>query len=179
MKSTSRKQTARVKRATVKKPALKVAQTGAAAAATKRTAAGNHSGTMRLRALDRLLREREDLMTLYFRVAGVDPVDTREPDDATLKKFCHLLVDYLAAGHVTVLDPLLAHRPNIEVMERINGLYPRLSEATEAALAFADRYRDAKHSRSVARYAHDLSALGEQLAVRVDIEDRLIPLLGG
>lgn len=144
-----------------------------------RTANANHSEQLRRRALERLMREREEVMTLYFRVAGVDPVDTRDPDDETLKKFCKLLVDYLAAGHVTVLDPLLARRPNLAVMKEINGLYPRLSEATESALTFADRYRDAKHSRSVARYAHDLSDLGEQLAVRVDLEDRLIPLLGG
>jgi regulator of sigma D len=160
-----------------KRPAPKRAAARTAPGRAKHPAAGNHSGPLRQRALERLLREREEVMTLYFRVAGVDPVDTRDPDDAMLRKFCQLLVDYLAAGHVTVLDPLLARQPNLEVMKEINGLYPRLSEATESALAFADRYRDVKHSRAAARFAHDLSDLGEQLAVRVDIEDRLIPLL--
>jgi regulator of sigma D len=166
-------------RPAAKTAASKVTTTARATGAMKRAATEDHFGQLRLRALERLMREREEVMTLYFRVAGVDPVDTRDPDDGTLKKFCHVLVDYLAAGHVTVLDPLLARRPNRAVMEEINGSYPRLSEATEVALAFADRYRDAKHNRAVARYAHDLSDLGEQLAVRVDIEDRLIPLLAG
>ena len=49
-----------------------------------------------------------------------------------------------------------------------------LSATTQAAVTFNDRYDSAERCRDLTRLSQDLSILGEQLAERIELEDRLI-----
>ena len=59
------------------------------------------------------------------------------------------------------------------ISELAEKLYPRISETTEAALDFNDKY-DCDESEISEDLGNDLSRLGEELAVRVELEDQLL-----
>jgi hypothetical protein len=61
-------------------------------------------------------------MTLYFRVAGVDPVDARDPDDGTLRNSA-MCCGLPGRGARHGAGPIAGAQPNRAVME-INGSYP-------------------------------------------------------
>ena len=64
-----------------------------------------------------------------------------------------------------------------EVADVASDLYPRIAETTEAALAFNDQYdTDARFELSGA-FHEALSVLGEQLALRIELEDKLLKIL--
>jgi regulator of sigma D len=55
-----------------------------------------------------------------------------------------------------------------------NALYPRISETTDVALDFNDKYAEAAQDNILANFDTDLSKLGEVLELRFELEDELI-----
>ena len=56
-------------------------------------------------------------------------------------------------------------------------VYGRIAEASEVAVAFNDKYDAADHSLILDHLSDDMSALGEELAMRIEMEDRIISAL--
>ncbi|MDV7393525.1 Rsd/AlgQ family anti-sigma factor, partial [Arthrospira platensis SPKY1] len=92
--------------------------------------------------------------------------------------FRQALVDYLALGPFQVyrvLEDLPADSPYRRARELARQCYPDIARTTQAALEFHDRY-DGDHLSDpvMANLDAELSRLGEQLADRIELEDRIV-----
>ncbi len=125
--------------------------------------------------IEELLQERRQMWHLYCEVAELKPFDRhQEPLEKILDRFCQILIDYISLGHFGIYRRIIEgterRRRVIEAAERF---YPRIAEATEVALKFNDRYETGQFTdRALLNQA--LSELGEALATRIELEDRLI-----
>jgi regulator of sigma D len=129
--------------------------------------------------INKLLQERQDMLVLFNRLAGMKTASAPNGQKPVLEKFCELLVDYIALGHFEVYQCLEDHAGDTEHCQRLKRLarelYPLIAETTQAAIAFNDHYASlAQESDTL--YA-DLSQLGEHLATRIELEDRLISVV--
>ena len=129
----------------------------------------------------KLLAERTEMFVLYCRLAGLAPYDGKPPKNGThelLQEFCQVLVDYIAAGHFSLYERIVrGTERRKEIADQAAELYPRIAETTEAALGFNDQYdTDARFELSGA-FHESLSHLGEQLATRIELEDKLLKIL--
>ncbi|MFO1420245.1 MAG: Rsd/AlgQ family anti-sigma factor [Candidatus Competibacteraceae bacterium] len=89
------------------------------------------------------------------------------------------MVDYLALGPFEVyqaLEDQPVHSPYRRARQLARGFYAFMSprNATQAALAFHDRYDGELSAPALAELDEELSRLGEQLAVRIELEDRIV-----
>ena len=96
-----------------------------------------------------------------------------------LNQFSQLLIDYVSLGHFGVYERLLSGTERRDgVLTTAKNLYPEFSQITESVMSFNDKYDDDNnHSLNVDELEKDLSRLGEQLAKRIDIEDKLCHLV--
>jgi regulator of sigma D len=60
------------------------------------------------------------------------------------------------------------------VLRVANRIYPDFVAASDAAVAFNDKYDISDHTQKLDALAKDLSRLGEELAVRIELEDQLL-----
>nr|AQQ74909.1 hypothetical protein [uncultured bacterium] len=128
-------------------------------------------------SVTKMVAERTQVLALYWRLAGLDPftdAEHREPAQQLLQEFCQLLVDYIAAGHFSLYERIVnGTERRREIANLAQELYPRISDTTTVALDFNDKY-DAVDRELPDSFKSDLSKLGEELAVRIDLEDKLI-----
>jgi regulator of sigma D len=97
---------------------------------------------------------------------------------AQLQEFCQLLVDYSAFGHFEIYDRIGRGEERREHVAQVaEAVYPGIVETTNAAVAFNDRYDPSDHPLSLDHLSEDLSKLGQSLATRIEMEDRLIAAL--
>jgi len=125
----------------------------------------------------KLLRERDQVFALMCRLSGVAPFDH---DAALVTEFCELLTDYIAAAHFGLYERLEKgterRRP---VLDLAAALCPDIAATTELALDFSDQYCVARAHGGYADLYADLAPLGEVLARRIEMEDRVIGALVG
>ncbi len=132
-------------------------------------------------SITKMVQERAAVLALYWRLAGIGPyadAGEREPAQKLLQEFCQLLVDYIAAGHFSLYERIVnGTERRREVASLAQELYPRIADTTTAALDFNDKY-DSNDPLAIGEsFKADLSRLGEELAVRIDLEDKLIARL--
>jgi len=128
--------------------------------------------------ISKLLSERQDMLVRFCRVAGLDPFNHDQPSREMLEEFCQVLVDYSAFGHFEIYSRILSgdeRRKN--VLNVASTVYPKIAEATEFAVAFNDKYDALTHTEPLDRLNDDLCTLGEEIAMRIDVEDQLITAL--
>ncbi|MNH33119.1 Regulator of sigma D [compost metagenome] len=88
-------------------------------------------------------------------------------------------MDYLSAGHFHIYDRIIkqvegASSPKMTLSVNI---YPKLWANTEQIMAFHDRYTEVDIDQDVCLELHQaLSDIGETLAARFTLEDKLIQL---
>ena len=131
--------------------------------------------------IDKLVAERTEMLVLFCRAAGVESLSGGEqvtnPQTSVeaVEQFCQVLVDYVAAGHFSLYERITGGRerrqPILAIAEQI---YPQLAATTEVAVEFNEKYQDSRAANDSEQLARDLSTLGEQLALRVELEDRLL-----
>ncbi|MFQ5994370.1 MAG: sigma D regulator [Acidiferrobacterales bacterium] len=131
--------------------------------------------------VEKLTGERAEMLTLFCRVAGLEPFKDDNPDKqspALLQEFCQVLVDYIAAGHFSLYERIENEAERRQAAAQLaENLYPRIAQTTEAALTFNDKY-DTEEKRDIpSELEKDLSRLGEELALRIELEDRLLKAL--
>ncbi|MDJ0805901.1 MAG: Rsd/AlgQ family anti-sigma factor [Gammaproteobacteria bacterium] len=125
--------------------------------------------------IDKLLVERQEVLVLFCRVAGLEPYSHTESLDHLLQSFCQILVDYTAFGHFEVFGHISDGRERrSSVLKLAKAIYPNYVEASEAAVRFNDKYDLSEHALNLDNLAEDLSKLGEELAGRIELEDRLL-----
>lgn len=137
--------------------------------------AERRSGTHEM--IDKLLAERQEVLVIFCQLAGLQPYSHRD-DSELLQKFCQLLVDYSAFGHFEIYERLIDGRERrARVVAVAREVYPRIAEATEVAVVFNDKYDAADHDLDLDHLDADLSKLGEELAIRIEMEDRIVDAL--
>jgi len=128
--------------------------------------------------VDKLLVERGEMLVLFCRTAGLQPYHNGGSMQAVLQQFCQVLVDYIAAGHFALYGRILdGTERRQQLLQLAEKLYPSISDTTSAAVDFNDKYDCEDHCDVAGSLAEDLSHLGEKLALRIELEDRLIEAL--
>lgn len=132
--------------------------------------------------VDKLLAERQELLVLFCKVAGTQPLDKGEGEDLgeLVQRFCEVLVDYSAFAHFEIYERIINGRERrTRVIEVARQVYPRIAEASEVAVEFNDKYDANDHPLDFDTLHDDLNRLGEALAVRAEMEDRIVAALLG
>lgn len=128
--------------------------------------------------IDNLLAERQELLVSFCRLAGVEPQPEDKPPGAALKEFCQILVDYTAAIHFEVYTRVAEGKERRELVLGIaKESYPRIAEITQRAVDFNDEYADVGDDPPSGSLQEDLSRLGEEMALRFELEDKLFHAL--
>ncbi|MCU7812716.1 MAG: sigma D regulator [Candidatus Thiodiazotropha sp. (ex Notomyrtea botanica)] len=125
--------------------------------------------------IDKLLAERQEMLVLFCSVAGLEPYRRSESLDKLLQTFCQVLIDYTAFGHFEVFGRISSGNERRSGVVRVaEEIYPDFVLASETAVAFNDKYDLSDHALELEHLPEDLSRLGEELAVRVELEDQLL-----
>lgn len=126
----------------------------------------------------KLLDERQEMLMMFCRVAGLEPFKDSTPSVDVLQEFCQVLVDYSAFGHFEIFERIVSGRERrSRVVEVAREVYSQIAESSEVAVEFNDKYDASDHTLDLHQLDRDLSRLGEQLAVRIEMEDRIIEAL--
>jgi regulator of sigma D len=132
---------------------------------------------------DHLVKQRKEMLVVFWRLAGLEPFASQpEPAAAQkdLQEFCQLLVDYIAAGHFVLYERIVNGTERRKaVSDLADELFPRISTTTDVALQFNDKYDCGDHCEITDALKDDLSRIGEELALRTDLEDRLLSAMTG
>jgi len=130
-----------------------------------------------------LTTERAELLALYCRVAGVAPFYNDEAGDSIktqelLQALCQIMVDYLSMGHFSLYERIARGRERRQSINKMaEELYPGIARTTEVALHFNDKYDCEDHCELGNDFEEDLSSLGEALATRIELEDKILRVL--
>jgi len=132
-----------------------------------------------------LVNDRNEMLSQYCMLAGSGINATRfdkqeeENDNALLQEFCEKLIDYLARGQFELYQRInddKERRQDIRNLARM--YYPRISQTTNFAVDFNDAYdHSMQKTGSFDHYGERLSKLGEELAIRFELEDKIINTL--
>lgn len=128
--------------------------------------------------IDALVESRTETLSLFGKLASRQPFKTDHDTQVLLQHFCESLIDYTASAHFQLyrhLDEDKERRgPVLTVAEDV---YPRIAESTQSILDFNDKYDCEDHCDDMSHLADDLSQLGELLADRIELEDKVINAL--
>ncbi len=128
--------------------------------------------------ITKLLKQRQAMLVAFNRLAVLKSYPESASVRLLLRRFCQMLMDYLALGHFEVYQCLEEHSDHSERFRAVGRLakflYLRIDETTRTAVAFNDRHESQREPASWDSLGRDLSFLGEQLADRIELEDRLI-----
>lgn len=127
---------------------------------------------------EKLVAERAEMLTLFCKAAGLEPFQ-KETDEKLVRRhledFCQVLMDYIASGHFGLYERIASGKERRqEVAALAEELFPRIAETTDIAVAFNDKYDSAEDCDISTALDKDLSRLGEELAVRAELEDQLL-----
>ncbi|UTV27601.1 sigma D regulator [Photobacterium atrarenae] len=132
--------------------------------------------------IDHWLMSRQQLLIDYCKLAGLPPFEHKQrqlPTAAQLQLFSQQLVDYISEGHFKIYDMVMArwNATGYSPTEEISTLYSQITETTDPLLNFTDRYGDIKEDDEIPDFDNDLSAVGELIESRFELEDELIELI--
>jgi len=128
--------------------------------------------------VEKWLDERQQMLVLYCKLAGIDSFSPDKPEKQLLRDFCQLLVDYVAFGHFEVFDRITTgDERRGRVIKVAREAYPKIAEVTELVVEFNDKYDLSDHRQPLDNLGRDLSILGEDLASRIELEDRVVTAL--
>ncbi|KPK51255.1 MAG: hypothetical protein AMS22_11235 [Thiotrichales bacterium SG8_50] len=127
---------------------------------------------------EKLVAERAEMLVRFCQAAGLEPFH-KEADESKarqhLQDFCQVLMDYIAAGHFGLYERIASGKERRQgVAALAEELYPRIAETTDIAVAFNDKYDCGDEGDISPSIGKDLSRLGEELAVRAELEDQLL-----
>lgn len=113
------------------------------------------------------LEKRQELLVLYYHLSKTTPFAEEQYDNdiESLTNLCQILTDYVSAGHFEVFEKISAS------IDRELGT--KILDTTNLIMGFCNHHADGKNLSTLKQ---DLSLLGEQLALRMDLEDSLIKI---
>lgn len=125
-----------------------------------------------------LQSERQEVWSLYCKIAELKPFTDIDPVRAKLTRFSEMLVDYVSLGHFGLYERILSGTERRDrILSVATDLYPEFSEVTELSVNFNDKYEKVDDIAVFNTLVDDLSELGESLAKRFELEDRLCELM--
>jgi regulator of sigma D len=125
--------------------------------------------------INELLDERQDVWHIYSEIADMKPFSEEKPVEIVVQRFCQILIDYISLGHFGVYQRLVdGSERRRKVLAVAEEIYPQIAMTTDAVVAFNDNYDKLDGSSLRRNLINDLSMLGEALATRFELEDRLI-----
>ncbi len=132
--------------------------------------------------IKQLIAERNNVLSQYYNLASHADLNPENNDETLelLQEFCQDLVDYLATGHFEIYRRIEEKEERrSEIMQLANEVFDRITETTSVAVAFNDLYDTSENFNPdvLTQLPQQLSKLGEELAVRIDLEDRFINTL--
>jgi len=128
--------------------------------------------------LKALVDSRAETLSILSELASKQPFKPERATQSLLQSFCESLIDYTASAHFQLYRHFDEDRERRKpVMAIASEIYPSIVKSTQAILAFNDRYDCEDHCKDFSELAEDLSNLGEMLADRIELEDRLIHVL--
>ncbi|MDD5266543.1 MAG: Rsd/AlgQ family anti-sigma factor [Methylococcales bacterium] len=126
----------------------------------------------------KLQKERQEVLSLYCKFAGLKPFSVNDTVKSLLTRFSQLLVDYVSLGHFGVYERVLSGTERRgRVLSVAKAIYPEFSAITDAAISFNDKYENVEKTEVFEDLEQDLSVLGENLAKRIDLEDKLCEVM--
>lgn len=133
-----------------------------------------------LEKLDALVQSRTQTLSLLTELAGRQPFTANPEIERALRRFCEALIDYTASAHFQLYRYLADNRERRQsVLTMADSVYPKIVETTDVILRFNDKYEGLSLGNNVEFLAADLSSLGECLADRIQLEDRIISAMNG
>jgi len=139
------------------------------------------TGDRRVRStnvVNKIVDARTEMLTLLSQLVNkrpfiLDSIDATVPN--LLQQFCQSLVDYTAHAHFQLYRHFAENRERrVSVSTVADQIYPQILTITQSILDFNEKYDCEDHCESLSALDEDLSRLGEQLADRIELEDRLI-----
>lgn len=136
----------------------------------------SHSPRPRSRNLiEKMLEHRKRMLVLLWELSTRDLTDADQETRDTLEAFLETLVDYIAAGHFGLYQRIVeGSERRRSVVVTANEIYSQIAETTDIAVDFSERYGSPENVYLGADLNTDLSALGEQVTTRIELEDQLI-----
>jgi len=125
-----------------------------------------------------LVTTRTDTLSLYTQLAAKPSLNPDRPTQKLLQEFCESLIDYTASAHFQLyrhIDEKKERRQTVQAVA--NSVYPEISTITQKILDFNDKYDCQDTCSNLHNLKIDLSALGELLADRIEMEDQVINAL--
>ncbi|WP_299789976.1 sigma D regulator [uncultured Shewanella sp.] len=132
--------------------------------------------------IDHWLNNRRKLLVNYCQIAGIPPYESTEkslPELTSIKEFCDILMDYVSEGHFEVYDRVVTacEKHGVSSQALAQNLVPRISETTDSALDFNDKYTELVDDKVLYQLDKDLSSLGHAMETRFELEDQLLEVL--
>ncbi len=141
----------------------------------EKVTAGTERRVQTNQMVEELLQERNQMWSLYWELAELKPFDQHtDPMEQILGDFCRIMIDYISLGHFGIYRRIIdGTERRRKVLAAAEKLYPDIATATEVALKFNDKFEQSLlDDRAILN--QELSKLGEALATRIELEDRLI-----
>jgi regulator of sigma D len=134
--------------------------------------------------IKQLITERNSVLSQYYNLASHTDESINNEDSETvlemLQEFCQDLVDYMATGHFEIYRRIEdGEERRDDMIELANEIFPKITATTEIAIDFNDLYDTSKdfNKEVLKDLSRQLTTLGEQLATRIDLEDKFINTL--
>lgn len=128
--------------------------------------------------IGKLVESRNETLAILGDLASKQPFKTDHNTQTLLQNFCESLIDYTASAHFQLYRHIDEEKERREPVQKIAGeIYPRISDTTQFILDFNDKYDCGDHCNNLVELAKDLSELAENLADRIELEDRLIQVM--
>jgi regulator of sigma D len=122
-----------------------------------------------------LLESRNNTLSLYKQVMSCQPFEESVLLREVLEDFCEQLVDYSGKVHFALLNNIEENfADNKEILAIANNVSRVLVENTQKILDFQDAYNADVEKTDVAQLSSRLSQVGEIIANRIVVEDKLI-----
>lgn len=141
------------------------------------------TGERRIRSanlVNKIVEARTEVLALFSKLIAQRPFITHSVAPSLLQQFCQALVDYTAHAHFQLYRHFAENRERrVSVSKVADQIYPQILTITQAILDFNDKYDCEDHCERLSTLDKDLSTLGEQLADRIELEDRLIAVFAG
>ena len=132
--------------------------------------------------IKQLIAERNNVLSQYYILASQADQNPGNNEEILelLQEFCQDLVDYLATGHFEIYRRIEEKEERrSEIVQLADQVFNRIVETTAVAVAFNDLYDTSANFNPdvLEQLPEHLSKLGEELATRIDLEDRFINTL--
>lgn len=129
--------------------------------------------------IDSWLSERQELIVLYCNLSASKPLSAEDPLASNIQRFCQVMMDYCSAGHFEIYEQLIIEAKEYDDggLEVAKDIVPQLDLLTSKSVDFNDTYDQHCAFEQLAKLPGELSALGEIMEERFELEDQLIERL--